>query len=111
MVCRQVAREQPDLRPVERAVARRGGRVYLDFLQNRRGQTVVPPYVARPVPAASVSMPLDRDELLGDLDPARFTVRNAADRIAERGDLHRAVLDDPQDLVPAIEAFQVLRSG
>ena len=31
---------------------RRGGKVYIDFLQNRRGQTVVPPYVARPVPGS-----------------------------------------------------------
>lgn len=33
----------------------------------RREQTVVPPYVVRPVEAASASIPLSWDELEGDL--------------------------------------------
>jgi bifunctional non-homologous end joining protein LigD len=106
MVARAVVRDHPDLCTVERSVGRRGGQVYVDFLQNRRGQTIVPPYVARPVPAGSVSMPLDWDELSGDLDPARFDLLTAPARIAERGDLARGELTDPQDLGPALAAFR-----
>jgi bifunctional non-homologous end joining protein LigD len=105
MIARTIAKDHEDICTLERSTARRRGRVYLDVLQNRRGQTVVPPYVARPVPAASVSMPLDWDELDGDLDPAAFTILNAAERIATRGDLARGLLDDRQPLEPAIEAF------
>ncbi|MHC4860925.1 MAG: non-homologous end-joining DNA ligase, partial [Planctomycetota bacterium] len=106
MVALAVVRDHPDLCTVERSVARRRGKVYVDYLQNRRGQTIVPPYVPRPVPAGSVSMPLDWDELAGDLDPARFDLESAPLRLAEVGDLFRPVLTDGQDLGPAIQAFQ-----
>jgi bifunctional non-homologous end joining protein LigD len=62
-VARLVAKAHKDIATVERVVSQRRGRVYIDFLQNRRGQTIVPPYVVRPVPGARVSAPLDWDEL------------------------------------------------
>ena len=70
-VARIVAREHPDIASVERLPGSRGGRVYVDYLQNRRSATVVPPYAVRPVPGARVSMPLDWDELDADLTPDR----------------------------------------
>jgi DNA primase len=51
-------------------------------------------------------MPLDWDELTSELSPSLFTIRTAPPRIAERGDLFRALLHDRQDLLPAIEALQ-----
>jgi bifunctional non-homologous end joining protein LigD len=104
-VARLVVRDHADLATVERVIARREGRVYIDFLQNRREQTVVPPYVARPVEAASVSMPLGWDELEGDLHIADFTIMTAPARIERTGDLFRTSLGNPQDLAPAIEAL------
>ena len=70
-----------------------------------KGQTVVPPYVVRPVPGATVSTPLEWDELEGELHPSMFTIRTVPERLQRRGDLFRAALDDPQDLLPAIEAL------
>ena len=84
-IARLVAQDQKDIATVERVVNRRGGKVYIDFLQNRRGQTVVPPYVARPVPGASVSTPLDWDELDSELHPSMFTIENVLPRIARLG--------------------------
>jgi bifunctional non-homologous end joining protein LigD len=101
-----VATEHRTIATVERVVGRRRGRVYVDFGQNRRGQTVVPPYVVRPRPGAPVSMPLDWDELDAELDPRSFDIRTAPGRLARQGDLFQGVLRDPQDLLPAIEAFQ-----
>ncbi|MFQ5793268.1 MAG: non-homologous end-joining DNA ligase, partial [Acidobacteriota bacterium] len=72
-VARFVAHEHQDTATVERVVSRRRGKVYIDFLQNRRGQTIVPPYVPRPVPGASVSAPLDWDELDSELHLSRWT--------------------------------------
>ncbi len=106
MVARAIVNEHGEIATVERSVGRREGKVYVDYLQNSKGQTVVPPYSARPVPAASVSMPLDWDELDSDLDPAHFTIVNAPHRLAERGDLFRGVLTDQQGLGPALAAFQ-----
>jgi bifunctional non-homologous end joining protein LigD len=105
-VARVVAHEHPDIATVERTISEREGKVYVDYGQNARGQTVVPPYVVRPVPGATVSMPLDWDELSTDLTPALFTIRTAPARIAERGDTFRALLSDRQELLPAIEALE-----
>jgi len=104
-VARLLVRGHGDIATVERSVGRREGRVYVDFLQNRREQTVVPPYVVRPVEAASVSMPLDWDELEGELRVEAFTLANAPARVARTGDLFRAALAKPQDLAPAIAAL------
>ena len=81
--------------------------MYVDFLQNRKSATVVPPYVARPVPGARVSMPLEWDELDGDLHPSRFSIANVPDIVARRGDLFRATLTDRQDFAPAIDKLQI----
>ena len=105
-VARVVAREHPDIASVERLPRGRGGKVYVDFLQNRKSATVVPPYVARPVPGASVSMPLEWDELNGDLHPGMFTIENTPSLLAQRGDRFRATLTDQQDFAPAIERLQ-----
>ena len=105
-VSTHVAGEHRDIATVERTTSRRRGRVYLDFLQNRRGQTVVPPYAARPVPAASVSTPLDWDELDGDLRPERFTIVTLPERLDRLGDLFAGTLHDRQPLLPAIRKFQ-----
>ncbi len=104
-VARLVVRDHADIATVERVVSRREGRVYVDFLQNRREQTIVPPYVVRPVEAASVSMPLAWDELETELSVADFTLLNAPARIEKTGDLFRTALTAPQDLGPAIEAL------
>ena len=105
-VSTHVAAEHRDIATVERTTSRRRSRVYLDFLQNRRGQTVVPPYAVRPVPAASVSTPLDWDELDGDLQPERFTLATVPERLDRLGDLFAGALRDRQPLLPAIEKFQ-----
>jgi bifunctional non-homologous end joining protein LigD len=104
-LARLVVREHPDLATVDRAVSRRGGKVYVDFMQNRREQTIVPPYVARPVEAASVSMPLLWDELEGELKISDFTIANAPARVERTGDLFRTALRQPQDLTKAIRAL------
>jgi bifunctional non-homologous end joining protein LigD len=104
-VARLVAREHPDIATVERSVSRREGRVYIDYLQNRREQTIVPPYVVRPVEAASVSMPLGWDELETDFALSDFTLKTAPPRIDRTGDLFRTALMSPQDLAPAIHTL------
>lgn len=77
-----VLRERPELATLEIRKERRGGRIYLDILPNVRGHHVVPPYVVRPVPAATVSMPLRWDEVREGLDPRAFTVERALQRAA-----------------------------
>ncbi|MGH2571710.1 MAG: non-homologous end-joining DNA ligase [bacterium] len=104
-VARMTVKEHKDIATVERVVANRESKVYVDFGQNRREQTVVPPWVVRPVPGATVSTPLDWDELDRDLHPSRFDMRTALERLERLGDLFRGTLTDPQELTAAIDAL------
>lgn len=112
-VARVLVRDLKEIATVERLPQHRDGKVYVDFLQNRRSQTIVPPYSVRPVRGAQVSAPLSWDELEdSSLTPARFTIQTMPQRAAERGDLFLKALTDGQDLLPAIAALeQVLKHG
>lgn len=86
-----------------RSPARRQGRVYLDYLQNRHTQTIVAPYSARPHPGATVSTPLRWSEVRKGLDPARFTIRTVAKRLDRLGDLWQPVLGAGIDLAACLQ--------
>ena len=57
---------------VEIRKAKRGGRVYIDVLQNARGHHAVPPYVLRAVPGATVSTPLRLERADAGARPGHF---------------------------------------
>ncbi len=109
LVARIVARELGSIATVERAVGSREGKVYIDFLQNRRGQTLVPPYSVRPVRGATVSTPLAWDELTDELELIQHTILTVPARVAEKGDLFAPALTDRQDLLPALEELEKRR--
>lgn len=88
----------PDSTSVVRSPAKRQGRVYLDFLQNRRGQTLAAPYSVRPYRGATVSTPLKWSEVRKRLDPTKFTIRTMPKRIDKIGDLWKPVLGRGIDL-------------
>ena len=81
LLARVVLRELGDIATITRQVMKRGEKVYLDYLQNRHGQTIVAPFSVRPLPGATVSMPLVWTEVDQSLDPRTFTIRNAVDRM------------------------------
>lgn len=93
-----VHKQIPDYTSLERKVAARNGKMYLDFLQNRPGATIAGPYSLRPKPGATVSMPLLWDEVKPGLTMKHFTILNAADRLKETGDLFKGVLGKGIDL-------------
>lgn len=67
-------------------------KAYLDYLQNRGGQTLAAPYCARPTKAASVSAPLHWGEVKSGLRPEQFTIKNMPERLKKVGDLYKPVL-------------------
>jgi bifunctional non-homologous end joining protein LigD len=48
---------------LERMVKNRGGKMYLDFLQNRPDATIAGVYSLRPKPGSTVSTPLTWEEI------------------------------------------------
>jgi bifunctional non-homologous end joining protein LigD len=98
-----VHQQLPEYTTLERMVAARQGKMYLDFLQNRPGATIAGPYSLRPKPGATVSMPLDWAEVKTGLKMTDFTIKNAVDRVKETGDLFMGVLKKGIDLVETIK--------
>ncbi len=88
----------PDFTSVVRMPKKRQGKVYVDFLQNRQGQTLAAPYSVRPTEVASVSTPLHWDEVNKRLDPAKLTIKNTKQRLAKVGDLWKPVLGKGIDI-------------
>ena len=84
-VAKQAVAALPDIATVERSKAARGGRVYVDVMQNARGHHAVPPYVVRATPDGTVSTPLEWKEVNGKLNPRRFTMDAALKRMKRIG--------------------------
>ena len=74
--------ELPDIATVTRQVSRRGGKVYVDYLQNIEGQLIVAPFSVRPLPGAPVSTPLEWREVTAKLDIRSFTIRTVPKRLS-----------------------------
>jgi bifunctional non-homologous end joining protein LigD len=81
-------------------------KIYLDYLQNRTGQTLASVYSLRPKEGASVSMPLEWEKLKKGLKPTDFNIHNALERIKEKGDLFKPVLEKGIDMMKALESLQ-----
>jgi bifunctional non-homologous end joining protein LigD len=87
-VCRRTA----DFTSIERLPEKRRGKVYVDFLQNSKGQTLAAPYSVRPTKEATVSTPLDWGEVKKGLSPKDFTMKNLDRRLNRVGDLWKPIL-------------------
>lgn len=98
-----VNRELPKTTSIERVVADRKGKIYLDFLQNRDQATIAAPYSLRPKPGATVSMPLHWDEVKKGLQMKDFNIYNAVSRANEVGDLFKPVLGKGINLAAVIK--------
>ncbi|MES2267696.1 MAG: DNA ligase D [Bacteroidota bacterium] len=96
----------PEYTSLERMIKNRGGKMYLDFLQNRPGATIAGPYSLRPKPGATVSMPLHWDEVKPGLTMKDFTIHNSIDRLKKEGDLFKGVLGEGIDLEKTIKKAQ-----
>jgi len=106
IIVQLVHKQIPDYTSLERMVANRKGKMYLDFLQNRPGATIAGPYSLRPKVGATVSMPLLWDEVKPGLTMKDFTIFNSIDRLKETGDLFKGVLAKGIDLEKTIKKAQ-----
>jgi bifunctional non-homologous end joining protein LigD len=77
-----MARERPDRYVATIAKRARNARIFIDYLRNGRGATAVAAYSTRALPRASVSTPLDWDELSPELRSDHFIVGNLLHRLS-----------------------------
>ena len=107
LLARVVAAELPEISTITRQVGKRGGKVYIDYVQNGHGRLLVAPFSVRPLPGAPVSMPLKWSEVTAKLDIAKFTIRTAPARMTKlEDDPLQPVLELKPDLVSALARLQ-----
>jgi len=116
LLARVAVGELPGIATVERVVSKRAGKVYVDYLQNRRGQLVAAPLCVRPKPGATVSAPLAWDEVGPDLDLRDHTIVTVPERMERlesegAGDPCRHVLAERPDLLSALEKLTDRMAG
>lgn len=94
----------PETATVTRAVTRREGKVYVDYLQNGRGRLIAAPYCVRPLPGAPVSAPVTWDEVNSKLRIEDFTMQTLPARMeALDEDPTVGVLTDIPDLMRGLD--------
>lgn len=103
LIAHAVHERIPDITSVVRQPKKRQGKVYLDYLQNSRGQTLAAPYSVRPKPGATVSTPLEWSEVTARLDPKKFTIKTIFKRLDSKGDLWSPVLKRGTNIMRALK--------
>lgn len=96
----------PEFTTMERKVAVRGNKIYLDCHQNGQGQTIASVYSVRPRAGATVSTPLEWGEITDHLDPHDFTIFNVPKRLEKKGDLFSGILGKGADLMKGLKALE-----
>jgi bifunctional non-homologous end joining protein LigD len=81
---------------------KRKGKIYLDHLQNRKGQTLAAPYCVRPIQGATVSAPLEWKEVKAGLKMGDYTIFSMPERLKAKPNLFLGVLGDGINLEEAL---------
>ena len=103
-LCMIVNEELPEFTSLERNLAKRGkDHIYLDYLQNRRGQTIACAYSLRPKVGGTISTPLLWEEVKTGLHPSQFNIKTLPDRLKKLGDIFKGVLGNGVDIKKCIE--------
>lgn len=92
LICVMTNEQLPETTSTERSISKRGNRIYMDHLQNRKGQTIAAAYSLRPHPGATVSTPLTWEEVKPGLTRAQFNIYTLPARVQKTGDLFKGIL-------------------
>ncbi len=107
LICMIANDQMKGFTTLERNLKKRGDKhIYLDYLQNRRGQTISSVYSLRPKIGATVSTPLSWEEVKSGLSPKQFTIHNIEERVIKIGDIFKDVLGKGIDLKKCIKKLE-----
>jgi bifunctional non-homologous end joining protein LigD len=110
LIAKIVSDRIPEFTSLERSPSKRKKKVYLDYLQNRSGQTLAAPYSVRPRPNATVAAPLFWDEVKPGLSPENFTIKNMPERLNKIGDIFKGVLGKGINISKSIKKLEEIQN-
>ena len=105
MVAELVHEQHDETTSLERSPSKRKEKIYLDYMQNKKGQTIVAPYSVRPKPGATVSTPLSWSEVDATLEIQQFTMETVLQRVSKIQDPWSDIFGKKVDLKKALERF------
>jgi bifunctional non-homologous end joining protein LigD len=108
VLARVVQARHPDISTVARRPEARGGKVYIDFLQNGFGKLIASQLSVRPRAGAPVSTPLRWEEVGASLDPSRFTMKSVPARLRAHGDPMIPLLSTRTDVPKLLGSLSTL---
>ncbi len=104
IIVMQVQDMMPDNTTLERSLKKRSDKkMYLDFLQNRQGQTLACAYSLRPKVGATASAPLDWKEIKSGLHPSQFDIHTLPKRVEKIGDIFKGVRGKGVDILKCLK--------
>ncbi len=107
ILCTLVNERLPKFTTLDRNLKKRGAdKIYLDYLQNRKGQTLASVYSLRPKPHATVSFPLQWKEVKPGLSPAQFTIENVPRMIRKADAFFREILGKGIEMKKCLERLE-----
>jgi len=77
--------KEPNLFTIERLKAKRGTKLYVDYIQHAEGKTIIAPYSVRGNEEALVATPLFWEEVVPTLRPEQFPLDSIKERIQKKG--------------------------
>ncbi|MHA6482200.1 non-homologous end-joining DNA ligase [Paenibacillus sp. strain BS8-2] len=83
-VAEYLVQKHPALFTIERLKKKRGGRLYVDYIQHAQGKTIICPYSARGTTEGTVAAPLEWNEVNERLSPEQFTIPKVLKGLFER---------------------------
>jgi bifunctional non-homologous end joining protein LigD len=86
------------------SVQRRTGKIFFDHNMNARSKSLASIYSPRVSKEASVSTPIEWDELT-KIYPTDFTIETLPERLRQRGDLWSDILASKNDLKVLLKSF------
>jgi bifunctional non-homologous end joining protein LigD len=105
IVASLVQQQLPKTTSLERSLSKRGEKIYIDYLQNRSGQTLASAYSLRPKKGATASAALDWKEVNHKLQPSQFTIENMLERVKKKGDLFLPVITASTNIDKALKSL------
>ena len=108
LLAKVIQERLPEIATLEQRINKRGKRVYLDVGRNAFTQTAVAPYSLRATIEATVSTPLEWNEVKKGLDPKKFTMQTIFRRIQKKGDLWKPVFGKAADLKRALAMLRAI---
>ncbi|HVR99038.1 MAG TPA: DNA ligase D [Thermoanaerobaculia bacterium] len=103
LMAQVIVHRLPQIATTARAIAARGGKVYVDALQNGRGKLLAAPFSVRPRPGATASTPLRWNEVGPRLDIGAFNLRTVPQRLRKmKADPLLPVLSHHPDLARSL---------